>query len=67
VREGDWKLVHNGPATDYKGRKLPKAENFLSNMALDTTETKNMAETYPETVQRFTSLHEKWLKQLPKK
>lgn len=44
-----------------------QAENFLSNMALDTTETKNLAETYPETVKRLTSLHEQWLKQLPKK
>jgi len=63
VREGDWKLVHNGPATDYKGRKLPKAENFLSNMALDATETKNLAETNPEIVERLTGLHEQWVKQ----
>jgi arylsulfatase A len=66
VREGDWKLVHNGPATDYKGRKLPKAETFLSNMALDTTETKNLADVHPEIVQRLTSLREKRLKQLKK-
>jgi arylsulfatase A len=66
VREGDWKLVHNGPATDYKGRKLPKAETFLSNMAEDTTETKNLADARPEIVQRLTSLHEQWLKQLKK-
>jgi len=66
IRQGDWKLVHNGPATDYKGRKIPKVENFLSNMAEDVTETKNLTEAYPETVERLTSLHEQWLKQLPK-
>jgi len=66
IRQGDWKLVHNGPATDYKGRKLPQVENFLSNMAKDVTETKNLAEAHPEIVKRLTILHEQWLKQLPK-
>jgi len=63
VREGDWKLVHNGPATDYKGRKLPQAETFLSNMALDTTETKNLAKSNPDIVKRLTNFHEQWVKQ----
>ncbi len=64
VREGDWKLVHNGPATDYKGRKIPKVDNFLSNMAEDVTETENLAETYPEIVKRLTALHNQWLKEV---
>ena len=63
VREGNWKLVHNGPATDYKGRKLPKAENFLSNIAEDATETKNLAKSNPDIVKRLTNLHEQWVKQ----
>ena len=67
VREGDWKLVHNGPATDYKGRKLPKAENFLSNIAEDATETKNLAKSNPDIVKRLTNLHENWLRQAQKK
>jgi len=67
VREGDWKLVHNGPATDYKGRKLPKAETFLSNMAEDTNETKNLAKSNPDIVKRLTNLHEHWLRQAQKK
>ena len=61
IRQGDWKLVHNGPATDYKGRNIPQVENFLSNMAEDVTETKNLAEAHPEIVERLTSLHEQWL------
>ncbi|MHC4241026.1 MAG: sulfatase-like hydrolase/transferase [Planctomycetota bacterium] len=64
VREGNWKLVHNGPATDYKGRKLPKAENFLSNIAQDATETKNIAGSNPDMVNRLTNLHENWLSQI---
>ena len=61
VREGNWKLVHNGPATDYKGRKLPAEKNFLSDMTKDTTETKNIAEDHPDIVQRLTNLHNQWL------
>ncbi|MFH1716689.1 MAG: sulfatase-like hydrolase/transferase [Planctomycetota bacterium] len=64
VRQGDWKLVHNGPATDYKGRNIPQVENFLSNMAEDVTETKNIAEIHPEVVERLTNLHDKWLESL---
>ncbi len=66
VREGNWKLVHNGPATDYKGRKLPKAETFLSNIAQDATETKNIAGSNPDMVNRLTNLHENWLSQIQK-
>ncbi len=64
VREGNWKLVHNGPATNYKGRKLPKSENFLSNIANDATETKNIASSNPEIVKRLTNLHETWLSKI---
>jgi len=64
VREGNWKLVHNGPATDYKGKKIPKVENFLSNMKEDVTETKNFADEHPEIVRKLTSLHEQWLKKV---
>jgi arylsulfatase A-like enzyme len=64
VREGDWKLVHNGPATDYKGRKLPKVKNFLSNMTEDVTETKNQADAHPEIVKRLTGLHKQWQKKV---
>jgi arylsulfatase A-like enzyme len=66
VREGNWKLVHNGPATDYQGRKLPKAENFLSNIAQDATETNNIASSNPGIVRRLTNLHENWLSQIQK-
>ena len=67
VREDDWKLVHNGPATDYKGRKLPKAENFLSNIAQDATETKNLAKSNPDIVKRLTNLHDQWQKEIQNK
>jgi arylsulfatase A-like enzyme len=63
VREGDWKLVHDGPATDYKGRKIGKVKDFLSNMTKDTTETKNLAESYPDVVKRLTKLHNEWVRE----
>ncbi|MBN2272016.1 MAG: hypothetical protein JXN61_15485, partial [Sedimentisphaerales bacterium] len=61
VREGKWKLVHNGPATEYKGRKLPAEKDFLSDMTKDTTETKNIAEKHPEIVERLTKQHKQWV------
>lgn len=61
VREGDWKLVKNGPATKDRGLDLPAAETFLSNLAQDVTETKNLAKQYPEIVDRLTRLHAKWI------
>jgi arylsulfatase A-like enzyme len=64
VREGKWKLVQNGPATDYKGRKLPAEKTFLSDMTKDTTETKNIAALHPEIVERLTKLHKEWAKTL---
>jgi len=60
VRAGDWKLVHNGPATDQNGRQIPQVEDFLSNLAEDVTETKNLAADHPEIVQRLTRLHKEW-------
>ena len=64
IREGDWKLVHNGPATDYKGRKIPQVEDFLSDMTGDLTETENLADAHPEIVKRLTRLHGEWLKEV---
>lgn len=66
VRQGDWKLVHNGPATYHKGHNVPKVQNFLSNIAKDVSETKNLAEIQPEIVKQLTNLHSEWLKQLLK-
>ncbi len=60
VRAGDWKLVHDGPATEEDGRKIPKVEDFLSNMAEDVTETQNRADQHPDIVKRLTTLHETW-------
>jgi len=64
VREGDWKLVSNGPATEYKGRKIPAEKIFLSNLAEDVTETKNLAGQHPNMVKRLTQLHETWIEEV---
>ncbi len=67
VRQGNWKLVHNGPATEENGKKLPKVENFLSNIAQDVTETKNLAQEHPDIVQRLTNLHQNWIREVQQK
>jgi arylsulfatase A-like enzyme len=64
VRQGPWKLVHNGPATEENGRKVPKVPDFLSNMTEDVTETNNLAAAHPEVVQRLTQLHDEWAKEV---
>ena len=63
VRQGNWKLVHNGPATDYKGKEIARIENFLSNMAEDTSETKNLANAHHEIVAHLSKLREEWIRQ----
>jgi len=50
--------------TDDKGRKLPSAKDFLSNMTKDTTETKNIADQHPDIVERLTKLHNNWVKEV---
>jgi len=64
VRAGDWKLVHNGPSTERNGRKIPQVEDFLSNLAEDVAETKNLAEDHPDVVKRLTKLHQEWAREV---
>ncbi len=54
VRSGDWKLVAN-PRGGRVGESL-----FLSNLAKDFTETRNLAHEYPEMVEKLRSLHQDW-------
>ncbi|MBI1358223.1 MAG: sulfatase-like hydrolase/transferase [Acidobacteria bacterium] len=59
VREGDWKLVVNARDTD----RTPVEgadKTFLSNMAQDATERRNIASDHPDVVERLTKLHEVW-------
>lgn len=60
VRTGDWKLVVNGNDTKHKTRLEGDERIFLSNLAVDDTETKNIAAVHPAVVERLTKLHEEW-------
>ncbi|MCK4886010.1 MAG: sulfatase-like hydrolase/transferase [Planctomycetes bacterium] len=51
VREGDWKLVSQNGL-------------FLSNMAVDPSETKNLASKHPKKVSHLSNLHTQWLASL---
>ena len=52
VREGDWKLIS-------VGNKL-----FLGNLADEEPEVTNHAEAQPEIVQKLTTIHEEWAKEV---
>ena len=58
VREGDWKLVVNGV-----GAKAHE-KTFLSNMAKDPAERKNIAKAHPDVVKRLTQLHREWVQEV---
>lgn len=60
VREGDWKLVVNGPASIQDGSEIPAQEVFLSNLADNPGESNNLAAEKPEIVERLTRIHENW-------
>jgi len=66
VRQGKWKLVHNGPKTEHDGRSIPKVKDFLSDMTADITETKNIADKHPDIVRKLTQLHSEWKKEVGK-
>jgi len=64
IREANWKLVHNGPATEQNSRKIPQVDDFLSNLAEDVSETTNLAGQRPDIVGRLTKLHEEWAQEV---
>lgn len=64
VRDGDWKLVVNGNDTQHKTRLEGNDRIFLSNMAVDVTETKNIAAQHPDIVSRLTNLHKQWAEEV---
>jgi len=63
VREGDWKLIGNAwdsAAADKKPQRFPL---FLSNLAEDIGEKKNLAAERPDVVERLRKLHDEWARQ----
>ncbi|MCY9515496.1 sulfatase family protein [Paenibacillus apiarius] len=57
VREGSWKLVLSGMLDFYKGQP---DEVHLSNLSDDPGERVNLAEDYPELVERLTADVKRW-------
>ncbi len=62
VREGDWKLVVNARDTQVGQRLKGDDKVFLSNMAVDATERKNIAKDHADVVTRLKTLHAEWAK-----
>ena len=63
VRQGDWKLIGNPRDTSQKGPLGKDDKLFLSNLAEDVSEMKNLAADHPEMVDRLHKLHDTWAKQ----
>ena len=61
VREGDWKLIGNVQTTAAGGLSAADKQLFLSNLATDDTESRNLAVENPAIVQRLQKLHSDWL------
>ena len=61
VRSGDWKLIGN-VADPRAKRPLSAADKklFLANIAMDETESENLASKYPEKVAELQQIHDQW-------
>lgn len=66
VRDGDWKLIGN--VLDSSGGPLSAEDKklFLSNLANDPTESKNLSEQHPDILRRLATAHEQWYASLQK-
>ncbi len=62
VRQGDWKLIGN--ARDTGGGTLSGEDQklFLSNLAQDVSERRNLAGAHPEMVEQLQGLHREWIR-----
>lgn len=62
VRQGDWKLIGNpvDPSASKVNLHFPKDSFFLSNLKSDISESKNLAEEFPEKVKELIGLYKKW-------
>jgi arylsulfatase A len=61
VRDGDWKLIGNPRDTSNKAPITKDDTLFLTNLADDPSEMKNVASKHPEIVERMIKLHDRWL------
>ena len=62
MRKGDWKLIGNPKDTSNKAEVTDNF--FLSNLAEDVTEVRNLASEHPEIVKQLTERHEAWIREV---
>lgn len=61
VRKGNWKLIGNPKDTSNKEKlDFDKDALFLSNLSVDVSEMKNLADTYPEIVEELIATYISW-------
>ncbi|OUW19478.1 MAG: sulfatase [Opitutales bacterium TMED158] len=64
IREGDWKLLGNPQDNSRKAPITEADQLFLANLAMDPTEMANLADKYPEVVERLSSLQTQYLENI---
>ncbi len=60
VRQGDWKLMGNPTDRSNSAPITPDDSLFLSNLAKDHTEMKNLAKEYPDVVKRLSEIQSEY-------
>ena len=63
VRRGDWKLIGNPNDTSvtHKPRKPLNDTRFLVNLRQSVSESRNLADEYPDVVKELEKLHDEWI------
>jgi arylsulfatase A len=64
VRDGDWKLIGNPRDTSNKAPITANDKLFLSNLKVDHSEMKNIADQHPEIVDRLKKSHDAWAREV---
>lgn len=64
VRKGDWKLLGNPRDPTSKLSFSESDSLYLVNLEMDESESKNLADEYPEILGELRGLHAKWLEEI---
>ena len=67
VRQDEWKLIYNAIDVKPNDKNTTIQGLFLSNLAIDSTESVNLAEKYPEKVKQLQQLRNEYTSKLNKK
>ncbi len=67
VRKGDWKLIFNVTDSDDGNKRETIEGYYLTNLAIDPSEKRNLAGEYPEIVEELSRMKKEWDASIPPK